>query len=109
MQPEIALHAAVTTGHLDECKILCFLLSVAFQVLFMYNESMKRTELETRSSDMVTIPRAEYDAIREENERLRNLYDQLLEKFVLAQRNRFGSKAEPASDEVMEQLSFSLA
>ena len=72
----------------------------------MYNGSMKSTELETRTSDVVTIPRAEYDAIRAENERLRNLYDQLLEKFVLAQRNRFGSKAEPASDEVMEQLSF---
>ena len=72
----------------------------------MYNGSMKRTELETKTSDVVTIPRAEYDAIRAENEHLRNLYDQLLEKFVLAQRNRFGSKAEPASDEVMEQLSF---
>ena len=74
-------------------------------VSFLYNTSMKTMNTQTSNTETVTISRAEYEALREGNEHLRSMYDQLLEKFALAQKNRFGSKAEPASEEVVEQLS----
>ncbi len=54
------------------------------------------------------VSRAEYEelqASQEKYNRLKDQYDALLEKLILAQKNRFGSKAEPASEEVLEQLS----
>ena len=64
------------------------------------------------TSNTETVSRAEYEELQANHEllqakytQLKEQYDSLLEKLVLARKNRFGSKAEPASEEVLEQLS----
>lgn len=64
------------------------------------------------TSNTEIVSRAEYEELQASHESLQAKYDQLkaqydslLEKLVLARKNRFGPKAEPASEEVLEQLS----
>ena len=64
------------------------------------------------TSNTETVSRAEYEELQANHEllqakytQLKEQYDSLLEELVLARKNRFGSKAEPASEEVLEQLS----
>ena len=66
----------------------------------------------TSNTETVTVSRAEYEELQTnlellqtKYEKLKEQYDSLLEKLILARKNRFGPKAEPASDEVVEQLS----
>ena len=73
---------------------------------------MEKTNNLTSNTETVTISRAEYEELQANHEhlqakyeQLKEQYDSLLEKLILARKNRFGSKAEPASEEVLEQLS----
>ena len=58
----------------------------------------------TSNTETVTISRAEYEELKAELKRLQSINDWLLEKLALARNHQFGSKAEPASNEVVEQL-----
>lgn len=73
---------------------------------------MEKTRDLTSNTETVTISRAEYEELQTSHENLQAKYDQLkeqydslLEKLILARKNKFESKAEPASEEVLEQLS----
>ena len=59
----------------------------------------------TSSTETVTISCAEYKELQSEIKRLQKIVDVLREKLTLARNHRFGSKAEPASNEVLEQMS----
>ena len=85
-------------------------LDVSVQI--WYTDTMETEKILTSNTETVTISRAEYeelqarhDHLQEKYDHLKEQYDSLLEKLILARKNKFGSKAEPASDEVMEQLS----
>ena len=71
----------------------------------MYNEHMETINSQTSNTETVTVPRAEYERLKAEIDRLMRINDMLLERLTLARKNKFGSKAEPASDEVVEQMS----
>lgn len=63
---------------------------------------------ETRTTEMVTIPRAEYDSLRELQsayDELKAQYEWLAEQLRLVKKRQFGSKSEKADDAVMEQYS----
>ena len=80
---------------------------VAISVLFWYNRVMEIKETQTSNTELVTISRAEYERLQglsETLDQLQQRYDRLLEIIAIAQKNKYGSKAEPASEEVMEQL-----
>ena len=66
---------------------------------------METTQTMTNSTETVTISRAEYEKLQSELNRLQKIVDVLMEKLALARNHRFGSKAEPASTEVLEQMS----
>ena len=66
---------------------------------------METIQKQTSNTEMVQLPRAEYDALQKELKRLQGVVDLLLEKLALARNHRFGSKAEPASEAVIEQMS----
>ena len=66
----------------------------------------------TSNTEAATVSRAEYEELQSSHkllqgkyDRLKEQYDSLLEKLTLARKNRFGSKAEPCSEEVLEQMS----
>lgn len=80
--------------------MLCFL------VLFWYNDSMeKNLKNHTRNTEMVTISRAEYDAIQQELVAALLQHDWLMEQMNVAKRKLFGRSSEKAGEAVMEQLS----
>ena len=61
--------------------------------------------MKTNNTEMITISRAEYEKLLADLKRLRDFNDRLMEQLTLARKNKFGSKAEPASEAVYEQLS----
>ncbi len=72
---------------------------------------MEKEKNLTSNTETFTVSRAEYEELQTSHEQLQAKYDQLkaqydslLEKLVLARKNRFESKAEPDSEEVLEQL-----
>ena len=60
----------------------------------MKNEAV----LETSNTEMVTIPRAEYEHLQAQNQ-------WLMEQFRLLKKKVYGASSEKASEEVYEQLS----
>lgn len=52
----------------------------------------------TRNTDTVTIPRAEYEAMQRQ-------IDWLVEQLTLSKKRQYGSSSEKVSEGVMEQLS----
>lgn len=85
-----------------------------FSVLFLYNRTMeKMNDMMTSNTEMVTISRAEYDAMQQELTAksqeltaalLQN--DWLLEQLKLSKKKFFGKSSEQACEAVMEQLGF---
>ena len=64
-----------------------------------YNNSMKNEVIsDTRTTEMVTISRAEYEELKAQNQ-------WLMEQLRLARKKQFGASSEKASEDVMEQLS----
>ena len=59
----------------------------------------------TRTTEMVTISRAEYDADKAYISELEQKNQWLMEQLRLIRKKQFGSTAEKASEEVLEQLS----
>ena len=62
---------------------------------------MKEQKNETRTTETVTISRAEYDSFME----LKSQNEWLLEQLRLAQKRRFGASSEKVHEELMGQLS----
>ena len=63
---------------------------------------------ETRTAEMVTIPRAEYEELKAEHEKYQELEKEhtwLLEQLRVIRSKQFGSTSEKASEEVVGQLS----
>ena len=61
---------------------------------------MKEQKNETRTAEMVTISRAEYDSFIE----LKSQNEWLLEQLRLANKKRFGASSEKVQEELMGQL-----
>ena len=59
----------------------------------------------TRTTEMVTISRAEYDADKAYISELEQKNQWLMEQLRLIRKKQFGSTSEKASEEVLEQLS----
>ena len=66
---------------------------------------MKEQKIETRTTETVTISRAEYDRLKSQNADLSQQVDWLLEQLRLAQKRRFGASSEKVHEELMGQLS----
>ena len=66
---------------------------------------MKTNADKTSNADMVTISRAEYEALRNEVSRLTKINDWLTEQLRVGGSRKFGSSSEKASEEVVGQLS----
>lgn len=64
----------------------------------------KLEEMETRTTEAVTISRAEYDSFME----LKSQNEWLLEQLRLAKKKRFGASSEKVQEELMGQLSLML-
>ena len=85
---------------------------MCFSCIILY---MKTKTQQTNSTETVSISRAEYEQLqkaaeqlesaKEELERFKNRYEHLIEQILLARKNKFGSKAEPASEDVLKQMS----
>jgi transposase len=76
-----------------------------FQLILCYNLSMKMTaETATSDTEMMTISRAEYDAIRKENENLTRQVDWLMEQMRLAKKKAFGASSEKSREELTGQM-----
>ena len=86
--------------------------TLAFCSVLWYNWTMKKLEeTGTRTSETVTISRAEYDSFMElksQNTELSQQVDWLLEQLRLANKKRFGVSSEKAREELMGQLSLTL-
>ena len=66
---------------------------------------MEKKELQTSNTDeMITISRAEYEADKAYIAELEQQTRWLMEQMNLLKQQRFGSGAEKASEEVIEQL-----
>lgn len=59
----------------------------------------------TNNAEMVTISRAEYEALKEHNTELNKQIELLLQQIRLGQKKRFGASSEKTQEAVMEQLS----
>ena len=76
-------------------------------MVFCYNIPMEKIKNNTTSNtEMVTISRAEYDKLKDENAELSQMNNLLIEQIRLARQKRFGSSSEQSTDDGMEQLSF---
>jgi len=64
----------------------------------------KLEENGTRTTEMVTISRAEYEAQKAELTELKNQNDWLLEQLRLAWKKRFGASSEKVQEELVDQL-----
>ena len=62
---------------------------------------MKEQKNETRTAEMVTISRAEYDALME----LKNQNEWLMEQLRLLKKKQFGSSSERTAEQLDGQLS----
>lgn len=72
-----------------------------------YNQPMEMLEnSEKRIDEMVTISRAEYEALKAQNADLSNQIEWLMEQMRLTRKKLFGSSSEKTQEEVMDQLSF---
>ena len=58
----------------------------------------------TRTAETETVSRAEYEKLKQENERLEDRIRWLEEQLKVLAKNHFGSKHESASDEVIGQM-----
>ena len=54
---------------------------------------------------MITISRAEYDALRLENDTLSQRLEYLMEQIRLAKKKAFGASSEKSGEEVLNQMS----
>ncbi|AHF09278.1 hypothetical protein A7D23_15280 [Dehalobacter sp. TeCB1] len=71
-----------------------------------YNFVMKELQKnEINNAEMVTISRAEYEALKAHNTELNKQIELLLQQIRLGQKKRFGSSSEKTQEAVMEQLS----
>lgn len=61
---------------------------------------------ETSTAEMVTISRAEYEALKAQNTDLSNQIEWLMEQMRLTRKKLFGSSSEKTQEDVMDQLSF---
>lgn len=66
---------------------------------------METNENGTRTAETVTISRAEYEALKEENAELSRKVDWLMERLRLNRQKRFGASSEKSMDDALEQLS----
>ena len=67
-------------------------------------ENEKR--IATSNAEMVTISRAEYEALKAQNTDLSNQIEWLMEQMRLTRKKLFGSSSEKTQEDVMDQLSF---
>ena len=63
------------------------------------------TTFDTDGTEMVTLPRAEYDALKAGYTELNKQLDYLMEQLRLSKKKIYGASSEKTSEEVMEQLS----
>ena len=85
----------------DEMKMLQSVLAVAFLRHLAYNNGMKNNAIkQTDSTEMVTITRAEYEALVAEAAQAEWMREQL----TSLKNGKFGSKSEAASEEVSGQM-----
>ena len=71
-----------------------------------YNKTMKKLkEAGTRTTETVTISRAEYENLKSQNSELSQQVDWLLEQLRLANKKRFGASSEKSGEELMDQMS----
>ena len=66
---------------------------------------MKERKIETRTTETITISRAEYEGLKNQNTELSQQVDWLLEQLRLANKKRFGVSSEKVHEELMGQLS----
>ena len=66
---------------------------------------MKTEATETRNVETVTISRAEYEALKEENAELTRKLEWLMEQMRLGRQKRFGASSEKTDEDGYEQLS----
>ncbi len=70
-----------------------------------YHWGMKNdTTATTRTTETITISRAEYTSMKQEIEQLANINNWLREQLEILKKNQFGSKRESASEEVIGQM-----
>lgn len=62
------------------------------------------TTFDTDGTEMVTLPRAEYDALQAGYTELNKQLDYLMEQLRLSKKKLYGASSEKTSEEVMEQL-----
>lgn len=92
-----------------------------FSALFLYNRDVEKTNGKvTSNTEMITISRAEYEAMQKELHQLEETCtekaqaltaallqnDWLLEQLKLSRKKLFGKSTEQADEAVMDQLSF---
>jgi transposase len=81
--------------------------TLALLMVSWYNQAMEMLENSEKSTaEMVTISRAEYEALKAQNKDLSNQIEWLMEQMRLTRKKLFGSSSEKTQEEVMDQLSF---
>jgi len=66
---------------------------------------MKEQEMETRTTETITISRAEYNSLKGENAELSQKVDWLMEQLRLLRKKRFGASSEQTKEQLDGQLS----
>lgn len=79
--------------------------TLAFQGVLWYNGSMKNeVKLSASNTEMVTISRAEYEALKAENNELTRKLDWLMEQVRLTRKKIYGASSERTKEELEGQL-----
>ena len=69
--------------------------SMAFSTLFWYNFSMENEAKTTNNADeMITVPRAEYEALKAHNAELEQKLNWLTEQYILAKHGKYAFTSE---------------
>ena len=79
--------------------------NLEFSAILCYNKAMETGVAETRNAETVTLSRAEYEALKEENAELTRKLEWLMEQLRLSRQKRFGASSEKTDEDGYEQLS----